>query len=98
MSFGRNLLNSDQLHDHLSKSGLSRCDLALIALATQPDKGSSVQEIRSLLVNNGIRKAKDWNISDILAQSKSKAVNKVSGWVLTHHGKQYISSLLQIQS
>ncbi|MFN0219777.1 MAG: hypothetical protein ACKVP4_13295 [Hyphomicrobium sp.] len=70
----------------------TRLSKLLIVLAAV-DKPADVTTIRQLAKDAGLN-TKDWNISDILASSKGKAIRSFQGWELTDSGHDEVAKLL----
>jgi hypothetical protein len=87
------LLEASALKDLLNKPGIERKDCLLLVLATNGAVARTVAEIRKAAVQSGLRAAKKWNISNILANSPALAVRTGDGWELTSDGKARVAGL-----
>lgn len=89
------MLPREALKDLLSQKALSNTEKILICLAVEADKGGpkAVKEIRELAVTSGLRAAKKWNVSAILAKAKELAVRAEGGWELTAKGSQFVAKV-----
>jgi hypothetical protein len=87
------MLQADALKDLLSQKQLGNTDRLLICLAVDPTTAKSVAEIKKLSVSNGLRAAKNWNISAMLARVSEKAVRTSVGWELTATGAQHVARI-----
>ena len=86
------MLPEEALKDLLSQRQTSNTDKLLLCLAVGPDPAKQVKHVLSLAVDNGLRSAKNWNISQLLSRS-DKAVNTKNGWQLTGDGMQHVAKL-----
>ncbi len=88
------MLPNDALKDLLPRKELSRADKLLLVLATDGASAKSVKLIRSVAVAYGLREAKKWNVSSILARADGCAVKTATGWELNGKGKARISEIV----
>ncbi len=65
-----NLLNNDEFHNQLSDTNLARIEKLLLILYSDKQKIKQVAEIRKIGKANGIPSIKNWNVSQILKNSK----------------------------
>jgi hypothetical protein len=87
------LLPNDTLKDLLPKKEFSRADKLLLVLATDSASAKPVKLMRSVAVNYGLREARKWNISAILARADGCAVKTGDGWELNSKGKKRVSDI-----
>lgn len=73
----------------LSNGDFTRKDKVL-ALLLYKDNETKVKDITQLAVENGLREAKSWNISQILSSLKGFAVKLPGGWSITEKGRQHL--------
>lgn len=85
------MLKSDELKNWLHRD-LSRLDKLLLVLAAR-DAPSSVTQIKDTAASAGFREPKKWNISQVLASSKGRAIRTDAGWELADAGKLYLREL-----
>ncbi|WP_299891570.1 hypothetical protein [uncultured Ruegeria sp.] len=87
------MLPSSELKDWLNKD-LPRLDKVLLILATSACP-LSVSQIREIAASAGLRelKNKNWNVSQVLGNSKGKAIRTDKGWELTNAGKLHLRDL-----
>lgn len=88
----------DKLKDLVHRPGLSRKEQVLICLAVEPDKPKALSEIRDLAAVAGLKGARDWNLSAVLASLPGKAVRTSAGWELTADGKADVGRLVGVRS
>src|SRR5882724_126505 len=88
------MIERSQLPNLLSKSEYGRPDKVLICLACSPDDPKEVKYIRELAVSAGLRAARVWNLSQILADALGLAVRVSQGWQLTLDGRKRVSDLV----
>lgn len=81
------------LKDELSKTQIGRKEKVLIALHAEEQSVKTVSHIRDILVKNGVRAAKIWNVSQILGSSQGLAVRVETGWEITQQGRQHLADL-----
>lgn len=87
------MLHKSSLKDLLSKGDLGPKEKLLICLAVDGNTAKPVKEIKTLAFENGLRSAKDWNVSSLLSRTAGKAARVADGWILTKAGKEYITSI-----
>lgn len=80
------------LVDVLHQPGLARRDQLLLVLAAQ-GRPVGTAALRSAAVAAGLRKAKGWNVSDILGRAAPLVFRAADGWQLTDAGRKRISAL-----
>lgn len=88
------MIPPEDLKNVLAKTGYSRQDLALIALAATPLQPRAVKAVRSTLVDSGQRQARNWNVSRLLGSQPELAVRTVDGWELTGAGESRVADLV----
>jgi hypothetical protein len=81
------------LKDVLSKTQIGRKDKVLIVLDAEEQSVKTVSQTRDILVKNGVRSAKDWNLSQILGNTQGLAVRVETGWEITQQGRQHLAEL-----
>ena len=81
-----------------TRPGLGRKEQVLICLAVGHDKPRALSEIRDLATVAGLKGARDWNLSAILASLPGKAVRTSAGWELTADGKADVGGLVGVRS
>ena len=90
------MLTKEALQDILHQQGLSVTDQLLICLAVDVERVKKVREIRTLAIDSGSRKAKDWNISRYLSSANGLAIRILDGWKLTANGKTHVQGIAKI--
>lgn len=80
------------LKNLLANKAFSKQEKVLILLAAEPEGIKSVATIRDLAVSNGLRGAKDWNVSQILSRLDG-AVRLRDGWDITTEGRSNLATL-----
>lgn len=85
------MINPRELKNVLHRE-IGRSAKLLIILAAA-DKPVDVTTIRQIASEAGL-KTKDWNVSDILASSKGRAIRSPEGWELTDAGMEEVENLL----
>lgn len=83
---------SFDLPNLLSNNDLTRKEKVLLLLLYKDDE-IPVKEITQLAVDNGLREAKKWNISQILSTLKGFAVKLPGGWSITEKGKKHLGEI-----
>jgi hypothetical protein len=86
------------LKDILHRPGLGRKEQILLCLAVGHDTPKTPATIRVLATAGGLRRARDWNLSAILASLEGKAVRTATGWELTALGRSEVEQILGIKS
>jgi len=86
------MLPRDVLRDLLSQD-LSNTDKVLVCMAVDADKPKKVREIVALAVDGGLRAARKWNISNMLARAKGHVVPVTGGWALTSKGIEHVATV-----
>ncbi|MBV8276342.1 MAG: hypothetical protein JO170_13935 [Verrucomicrobia bacterium] len=81
------------LKDVLSKTDIDRKSKVLIVLDSGEQSPKALAEIRQTLLGNGIREAKNWNISQILGQLKGQAILVDKRWEITLEGRKRLANL-----
>ncbi len=81
------------LKDVLSKTQIGRKEKVLIVLHAEEQSVKTVSQIRDILINSGVRVAKNWNLSQILGGTKGLAVRVKDGWEITVTGRQHLTGL-----
>lgn len=87
-------LSASQLQNILLDKGRSQRDKLLVILSTSDGKAKSTAEIREIAVANGLRSAKTWKPSSILASGPSLAALLADGWQLTAAGSSRVQAVL----
>lgn len=87
-------LSASQLQNILLDKGRSQRDKLLVILSTSDGKAKSTAEIREIAVANGLRSAKTWKPSSILASGPSLAAFLADGWQLTAAGSSRVQAVL----
>lgn len=87
------MLPREALKDLLSQKSLNNGEKILICLAVDTGGPKAVKEIRELAVANGLRTAKKWNVSALLAKATELAVRAEGGWELTAKGCQFVAKV-----
>jgi hypothetical protein len=87
------MLDLAELKDLLHKPELGRKHKLLLLLAANGAAPKEVSEIKTLALTCGLRRAKDWNVSDVLAKGKSETIRSPEGWELTSAGKARVATL-----
>ena len=87
------MLPKESLKDLITQKALGNTDKLLLCLAVEPVAAKAVKDVRSLAVSNGLRAAKNWNISDMLGAVTELAVRTSGGWELTAKGGQYVATI-----
>lgn len=80
------------LKAHLADEELSRKEKVLLILLHH-DAEVPVKVISETAITNGLREAKKWNVSQILAGLKGMAIKLPDGWAITAKGKQSLAGL-----
>ena len=81
----------------LSNDDLTRKEKVLLLLLYKNDE-IPVKEITQLAVDNGLREAKKWNVSQTLSTLKGLAVKLPGGWSITEKGKKHLDEIGVIQN
>jgi nucleoside phosphorylase len=86
---------SPTLKDILHRKGLTQGQQLLLILSTSPDKPLTVKAIKEIAVKAGLRRARDWNVSGILARlGGGSAISTPEGWELSSDGAKAVAELL----
>jgi hypothetical protein len=85
------LLSKYQVKSYVHRD-LSQRDKALIVLASF-DIACQPAEMRERAVAAGLRAAKRWNFSGILARRNGLAISVPGGWEITEDGREYLRGL-----
>lgn len=80
------------LKAHIANDRLSRKEKVLLILLHH-DSDVPVKSITETAINNGLREAKKWNVSQILSSLKGLAIKLPEGWSITETGKKSLESL-----
>jgi hypothetical protein len=88
------VINKEKLKDLLSSTAYTNTEKLLICLAVDPFGPHEVKSLRSSAVGAGLRKARDWNISQMLGNASELAVRTSDGWELTGAGMQKVTELV----
>jgi hypothetical protein len=86
------LLSLDQIKAIVHSKALSVEDRLLICLASDR-RPLSIQEIRKIALEAGLRRSQDWNISQYLSRSAGLAIRTNVGWELTREGHDRVSGI-----
>lgn len=81
------------LKNLLANKDITNKDKVLVVLASGSTDVKKVSEIRDLAVQNGLRVAKKWNISQYLTALDGLAVRLSEGWSITDKGKSHLHTL-----
>ena len=92
------MLQSSALKDLLHIRGLTRGEQILLCLAVDGATPRSVSDIKRLAQNAGLRRVKDWNVSDMLSRLNGQAIRTEQGWELTGAGRNAAAALLSKHS
>lgn len=84
------MLTKKQFRDLISSSEYPQRDKIFFALLFRDNQPLSINEIRSLLEVNGLKKVRQWNINTILDRAEGLVIETVEGWELTTNGLEYI--------
>jgi hypothetical protein len=87
------MLDEAALKDLLHKDALSRKDKLLLLLAADGAKPKTVGNLRELGAACGLRRVKQWNVSDVLGKGEPQAIRSTQGWELSSIGKARVSTL-----
>lgn len=87
------MLEVEALKNLLAKPDFTRIEKILLCLGSEPAGARAVKEVRGLAVQSGLRAAKKWNISQLLADSGGLAVRTGDGWELTEDGWNRVAGL-----
>lgn len=88
------MIAQSHLKDILNRDSLSRKQQLLLCLAVGADNPKSPSDLRELARGGGIRGAKTWNISAVLASLGGLVARTSNGWELTDRGKSEVRVLL----
>jgi hypothetical protein len=80
------------LKNLLANKAFSKQEKVLILLAADPEEIKPVATIRDTALKNGLRGAKDWNISQILGRLDG-AIRLPGGWDITAEGRSKLTAL-----
>lgn len=86
-------MDDHSLKAALHSAGVSNTDKLLILLLADQSKAQPVKEVRAKAVAQGVRAAKDWNISKLLGAARGRAIRVSNGWELTSTGIQHLAAL-----
>jgi hypothetical protein len=87
------MLDQVALKDLLHKQELSRKDKLLLLLAADGAKPKSVSAVKELGIACGLRRVKQWNVSDVLGKGEPQAIRGSEGWELSSIGKARVATL-----
>lgn len=79
----------ERLFQFVSQGDVSQ-SLSCVAALSVLGQPSKIREIRCLLVQAGVRKAKDWNIGRALAAAGAFVRERPNGWVVTEEGRDQL--------
>lgn len=85
--YNATMIARSNLKNVLAREGLSRKQKVLLCLAVGADEAKSPADIRGLALDAGVRAAKTWNFSAILASLGGLVARTSKGWELTENGK-----------
>lgn len=88
------MFDKEALKELLARTDLSNRDKVLITLAVEPVVAKTVEEIRHVASDAGLRVIGKWNVSDYLSKSKGLAIRASTGWELTGAGKAHVASTI----
>jgi hypothetical protein len=80
------------LRNTINNTKISRKDKILIIINENKNSPKSVNDIKSLGKENGLREIEKWNISMILQSLKGLVIKVTDGWILTNEGISVLSS------
>lgn len=92
------MIAGDSLKDLLHVKGLTRAEQLMLCLASAGSGAKAVSEIKVLAHRAGLRKAKEWNVSDILSRTRGLAVRTDAGWELNGAGRSAVGRLVSAHS
>ena len=72
----------------------SRLEQVLLVLAVGVES-KSISQLKQIALSLGLRKAKQWNLSDILSKSGGFAINTTGGWHLSARGEIAVAEITQ---
>lgn len=87
------MFDKSLLKDLLSKKELTLRDKLLLCLATEPDRGMQIRELRELAVSAGLRSVRNGDLSTPLSRAKSLVARTDSGWELTSEGRSHVTEI-----
>jgi hypothetical protein len=87
------LVTTEALTELLHQHALGKTDKLLLCLAVDAGRPKSVKEIKAIAAKAGLRAAKAWNVSSLLAGSNGRAVRTENGWELRADGREYVAQL-----
>jgi hypothetical protein len=92
------MLPRDALKDLLHVKGLTRAEQVLLCLAAGGGGPLVVSEIKHLAISAGLRRAKEWNVSNILQRANGLVVRTDTGWELNGSGRNALAKLIATHS
>lgn len=88
---------SVNLPNLLSSDDLTRKEKVLLLLLYKNEE-TPVKDITQLAVDNGLREAKKWNVSQVLSTLQGFVMKLPGGWSITEKGKRHLSEIGVIQN
>ena len=88
------MLSLEEIKARIHQPGLSQRDSLLLCLGVD-GATKSVTEVKKIAASVGLHKAKNWNISGVLAGSNGYAI-RTTGWELTPDGRDYVKRLVGV--
>lgn len=88
------MLSLEEIKARIHQPGLSQRDSLLLCLGVD-GATKSVSEVKKIAASVGLHKAKNWNISGVLAGSNGYAI-RTTGWELTPDGRDYAKRLVGV--
>ena len=88
------MVDTETLKNVLAQKKISNVNKTLVCLAAAPLEPKSIDQIRKIAVDHGLRSAQRWNISQNLASAKTYAINTKAGWELTRAGKERVAAVI----
>ncbi|MEQ9408199.1 MAG: hypothetical protein RIK87_10760 [Fuerstiella sp.] len=87
------MLKEESLRDLITTDEIGNLDKVLLCLSVQHDDPKQVKEVSALAFNNGFRRIKKLNVSDLLRRSKGLAVRVDTGWTLSSEGIKHVQQI-----
>ncbi|MGE0640855.1 MAG: hypothetical protein AB7G12_13800 [Thermoanaerobaculia bacterium] len=88
------MIAAGRLKDLLASPDYSNLEKLLICMATEPLAPRQVKEVREMASSAGLRKVRNWNISNALSSAGELAVRTAAGWELTTQGMRRVAELV----
>ncbi|MDI6615584.1 MAG: hypothetical protein QME27_02625 [Syntrophaceae bacterium] len=87
------MLRLEQLPDSLHTKRLGRQDVLLVTLAVDVETAKDVKTVKTFARNAGCTEVQKWNVSQILKNSRGKAIRLKEGWCLSSNGRAHVDQL-----